>query len=218
MPQTTGFARLCAAGCLAAIAAAPARAAEEDTQLWTTFTLAGTLAEGLEALAEVSPRARSEAAGDEMVLGRVAADYRIAPAVTLGGGLTFVEFAGGSEWRPHQQLVVNAGRLSLRTRLEERFFAGADRMELRLRQRVQLGIPLGEGTSLAGAAEILALVQTRNSGQRAQIDQWRVQATLRRRLTPQVEASIGYMLSLSPRAGRTDRLSHIPQIGVTFRP
>jgi len=218
MPRTTSFALRLAACTLGAAIAAPALAAEEDTQLWTTFTLAGSVAPRLDGGIEVSPRARSEDAGGDQVLSRVLADYRLTPSVMVGGGLTYLDSAGSHEWRPHQQLLVTTGPVTFRTRLEERFVAGADRMELRLRQRVQVAFALDEGFTAAAGAEVLALFQARDAGEAARLEQWRAQFTLRKRIAPQIEATAGYLVILSPREGRADRLSHVPQIAFTLRP
>ncbi len=218
MPRTTGIAASVAAAGMLVFAALPARAQEEDTQLWTTFALAGPIGPRVEASIETSPRARAEGSGGDQVLSRVMAEYRLSPSVSAGGGVSYVEFAGGNEWRPHQQVIFNTGPLAFRTRLEQRFFAGADRMELRLRQRMQASFSLPGSTTLGMAAEVLGLVQTRNSAENARIEQWRAQLFVRRRVARQLEASIGYLLILSPRDGRPDRLSHVPQIALTIRP
>jgi hypothetical protein len=137
--------------------------------------------------------------------------------VGVGGGLAYAEFDAGNEWRPFQQVVVRSGALTFRTRLEQRFFSGADRMELRLRQRVQAGFPLAEDTTFTVAGEVLGTLQSRNSGQDAQVEQWRAQLALRHRALPNLEAMAGYQLFLTPRVGRDDRLSHIPQIALILR-
>jgi hypothetical protein len=219
MFRTTSFARpFAAGGLLAIVAASPACATEEDTQFWTTFAVAAPVAPRLDTLIEISPRARSAEVGEDQLVTRLFVDYRLTPRLTVGGGLGYVEAGDSREWRTHQQLLVNTGPLTFRTRLEERMFNGADRLELRLRQRVQLGVPLTERLSVSGAAEMLALVQTRNSGEDARIESWRALFTLRQRITRQIEASAGYLLILAPREGGEDRLSHVPQIAFTLRP
>jgi hypothetical protein len=217
MPHTTGFARALAVGCLAALSAAPVAAAEEDTQFWSSLTVAGPLGENLTGSAELEVRARSDDRGGEQVLTRATAEYRLNPAVSVGGGLAYAEFDVGHEWRPFQQVIVRSGVLTFRTRLEQRFFSGADRMELRLRQRVQAGFPLAEDTTFTVAGEVLGTLQSRNSGQDAQVEQWRAQLALRHRVLPHIEAMAGYQLLLTPRIGREDRLSHVPQIALTIR-
>lgn len=129
--------------------------------------------------------------------------------------MRFVEFPGCNEWRPHQHGVLNTGQPALRTRLEQRLFAGG--MELRLRQRVQASFSLLENSTLVMATEVLGWAQTGNSGEDARMSDG-APLFVRRRVARQLEAGIGYLLILTPRQGRPDRQSRVPQIALTVRP
>ena len=126
--------RAIAGAMLALIAASPAYATDEDTQLWVVLNATVPLTEQLTGNFEISPRARE---GADQLLTRASVDVKLAEGLTVGGGLAFVEFAGGNELRPHQQIAYTTGPLSLRTRLEERFFQGSERAQLRLRQQAR---------------------------------------------------------------------------------
>jgi len=121
-----------------------ASAQDEDVQLWQFFNLTGDLDKDTRLTIDATQRWREEARGDEQQTLRVTVEQTVAEGVRIGGGAAVFEAGGATELRPHQQVVFTQGRFELRTRLEERFFDGADQVELRLRQRVQYNIPLGQ--------------------------------------------------------------------------
>ena len=136
----------------------------------------------------------------------------------VGGGAAYVSTIGSAdEIRPHQQLTLTFGPLTLRTRAEERFFENADRMEFRLRQRIGATIPLSQDLKAGLAGELLYTARSQNAGQSAHVDQWRAQATIVRRLGDTLEGTLGYLAILSPRNGGPDRLSHVAQVALTLR-
>jgi hypothetical protein len=193
----------------------PARAADEDTQLWLYFNTVVPVAKDANATIELSPRIRES--GDQF-LARGTVDFKLSPGVTLGGGAAYVENHGAAdEFRPHQQLTLTAGPLSFRTRVEERFFTGADRMQLRLRQRIQLTEPIAQGTKFSLAGELLYIARPENRTTDARIDSWRGTASLQHRFSKHVEGTLGYLLLYSPREGKPDKLSHVPQVTLTAR-
>jgi hypothetical protein len=210
-----GMFRTTAISALLAAIATPALAADEDTQLWVTAATAVPLAEDVSGNFEVSYRFRE---GGDQMLTRGAVDFRLSKAVTVAGGAAWVDFAGGHEFRPHQQLTFTTGPLAFRTRVEERFIAGADRMQLRLRQRVQLTQPLSSEARLSGTAELLYIARTENPAAKARVDSWRFGVAASHRLSPHFEAQLGYLLIYAPRSGAPDRVSHVPQLTLTFRP
>jgi hypothetical protein len=122
-----------------------------------------------------------------------------------------------TEIRPHQQITFVEGRFEFRTRLEERFFDGADRVELRLRQRVQYNQPLGNGWRGSVGGEWLGLLQGRNSGQGASTEQWRAQAGVAYRINDKLDVGANYWLIIAPGGDRPARYSHIPQAVLIWR-
>lgn len=195
--------------------AAPAHASEEDTQLWIFANTVVPMGDAATASLELSPRFRE---GSDQLLVRGTIDFRLSESVSAGGGAAFVEFAGGDEWRAFQQLTLSTGQISFRTRVEERFFDGADRAQIRLRQRVQVSFPVAKATRLSGSAELLYIVQPESRLADARVDSWRGNLSLQRRLSPRMDAALGYLLIYSPRPGAPDRISHVPQVTITFRP
>jgi hypothetical protein len=205
---------------LAALAAAwqpsKALADNEDTQFWLAANATGEIADGTRLTVDASQRWREEARGGDQQTLRVTLERRIADAVRIGGGLAAFEAGGLTEVRPHQQITVTLGRIEARTRLEERFFDGADRMELRLRQRVLYTQPIAEGWRATLHGEWFGLLQGRNAGQGASTEQWRVQAVLVHELGKQLDLGAGYLIAVSPRGSRPDRISHIPLTAITW--
>jgi hypothetical protein len=128
-----------------------------------------------------------------------------------------VETSGNTEIRPHQQVVFVLGRFEARTRLEERFFDGADRAELRLRQRLQYNQPLNENWRASVGGEWLGRLQGRNSGQGAATDQWRAQAGIAYMVNDKLEVGANYWLLAFPRGDQPARYSHVPQTVLTYR-
>ncbi|MBC7158606.1 MAG: DUF2490 domain-containing protein [Porphyrobacter sp.] len=218
MKRTTGFSALRSGAPMLvgwAFIASPAQATPEDTQLWFVVSAAVPLDQGIVANLEASPRLRQ---GADQLLTRANVDVRLSEAVSVGAGGAYVEFAGGYELRPHQQVTISAGPLAFRTRVEQRFFDGAPRTEWRLRQRVAASLPLSGRTALTGSAEVLYIARPQHPAEEARVDSWRAIAGVQQRLSPHLVAGLNYLLLLSPREGAPDRLSHVPQVTLTFRP
>ncbi len=203
MNRTTVKSALILVSCLAGTAASVARAADEDVQLWTTQSASVALAERVTGSVDVSERFRE---GSDQLLTRANADYRLFDAATLGGGLAYVVTVdGANETRPHQQLTLTFGPLALRSRAEERFFEAADRMELRLRQKVTATWPIAGQWKASLAGELLYIARSQDRDGEAHVDQWRANATLARPLADNLEErSATWRSSLRATAGRTN--------------
>lgn len=209
MKRTTAFSAL-----LALLTAGPARAAEEDTQLWLTGAVAMPLSADLNGNLEVSQRFRE---GDDQWLVRGNVDLKLSRPVSLGAGATHAEAGGTEEFRLHQQLTLTAGPVAFRTRVEERFFEGADRMQLRVRQRAQVTLPVDAETRAALSGELFYIARSHVAGAGDRLEQWRLNATLTRRLSGRLEGTVGYLFIATPRPGAPDRVSHVPQLTLTVR-
>ncbi len=210
----------CALLLAAAIAAwqpSKAHAAEEDTQFWLNAVVTGPIGSTTTLTGDASHRWRSDRTGPEQQTIRVMVDEKIAERTRIGGGVMLFDTDGSTEFRLDQQAVFNLGRIEARTRLEERFFEGADRMELRLRQRIQYTQPIADGWRAATGVEWLGTIQSRNADQGASTEQWRFQTNVTHRVSKQMEVGAIYWLVSFPRGSRPERISHIPQIAVTYR-
>ena len=196
------------------VLAARALAADEDTQLWLYFDAVVPAGKHAAATFELSPRFRQS--GDQW-LTRATIDFKLAPNVSLGGGAAYVGYSGGHEFRTIQQLTAGLGALSSKTRIEERFFTGAPRMQLRLREKVQLSEPLTKTTRLIGAAELLYIARTETPADAPHVDSWRFTAAVQHRFSKRIDGTLGYLLIYTPRDGQPDKVSHVPQITLTAR-
>ena len=212
----THFAMLLAA-LIAAWQPSIARAQDEDVQLWQIVNVTGDIAEGTRLTVDVSQRWREQARGDEQQTYRVMIEQTIAKGVRIGGGGAVFEAGGNTELRPHQQVTLVKGNVEFRTRLEERLFDGADRVELRLRQRVQYTQALGDGWRATAGGEWLGLLQSRSAEEGASTEQWRAQAGIAHKVNDHVELGANYWLVEFPRGDQPNRISHIMQTVLTYR-
>lgn len=194
-----------------------ARAGEEDVQLWLVASARTDLSEETSLTLDGSLRFREEARGGAQQTVRFTLEHRVEDGVVIGGGAGVFEAAGNTELRAHQQAVLSKGGFSARTRLEQRFFDGADRMDLRFRQRIGYRQPLGQGWSAGVEGEWLYLLQPRNNGASARTDQWRARVELRHQFDNGVTLGAAYMAILSPRDTAPDRINHVPQAVVALR-
>lgn len=194
--------------------AQPARAADEDTQLRLYLNTVVPVATNVTGALELSPRFRE---GPNQFRTRGTIDFKLSPGASVGGGAAWTEFAGGHEFRSHEQLTLKSGPLAFRTRVEERSFAGADRIQLRLRQRVQLSKPVARNTELAGSVELLYIVRPENRTSSARIDSWRFETEVQHRFSTHVEGALGYLLIYGPRERAPDKISHVPELTLTVR-
>ncbi|WP_086608991.1 DUF2490 domain-containing protein [Erythrobacter donghaensis] len=210
------FAMLLAAT-LAAWQPSKAQAQDQDVQLWHVFNLTGDIAEGTRLTIDASQRWREEARGDEQQTLRFTIEQTVAEGVRIGGGGAVFEAGGLTEIRPHQQVTLTQGRFEFRTRLEERFVDGADRVELRLRQRVQYTQPLGKGWRAQVGGEWLGLLQGRQRGQGTSTEQWRALTGVAYKVSDKAEIGGNYWLLEFPRGERPNRTSHVFQTVVTYR-
>ncbi|MCX9146330.1 DUF2490 domain-containing protein [Erythrobacter sp. WG] len=207
---------------LAALAAAwqpsKAWAAEEDTQFWLNAFATGKIAEKTTLTIDATQRWRSdqETGADQQTI-RVMAEQQVAERTRIGGGVMLFDTAGLTEIRLHQQAIFTIGRIEARTRLEERFFDGADRMELRLRQRVTYNQPIATEWRASAGVEWLGIMQSRRADQGASTEQWRLQASVTHRLSKYFDVGAIYWHVIFPRGPRPAQTSHIPQLALTYR-
>ncbi len=213
MDRTTGFRLFLLAGCLAALPSI-ARADETDTQLWLNGALSRSLGAGATATLDGSERLRQ---GPDQLLLRGALDWKLSPRVTVGGGLAYVTAGGVNEVRPHQHVTLGFGQLAVRSQLEERFVSTEDRALIRLRERAQVTVPLAARTKAVVSGEVYFILRPAKPTDTRDIEQVRLIAALRRSLSPHFEATGGYMMIYAPRPGAPDRLSHVPQLTLSYR-
>jgi len=205
------------AALLAAWQPSKAHAADEDVQFWHVVLMTGDLDKDTRLTVDASHRWREESRGDEQQTLRFTIEQTVAKGVRIGGGAAVFEASGNTELRPHQQIILVQGRFESRTRLEERFFDGADRMELRLRQRILYNQPLGKDWRASFGGEWLGILQSRNSDEGASTEQWRALAGIGYKINDRLEVGANYWLLLFPGGDQPDHISHVPQAGLIYR-
>lgn len=215
-PKPLTIATLLAA-LLAAWQPSKALAGNDDTQLWQVVFLTAELDADTRVTIDASQRWREDRRGGDQQALRVTFEQTAMEGVRIGGGAAVFEAGGQTELRPHQQVVLALGRLELRTRFEQRFFDGAERAELRLRQRIQFNQPLGGAWRASVGGEWLGVLRPRSRAEEAASDQWRAQAGIAFRLNERLEVGANYWLLVFPDGPGPTRFSHVPQTVVTYR-
>ena len=216
IPAMIRYPMLLAATC-AAWQPSKALASDEETQFWLNTIATGDVADGTSVTIDGTQRWRKEEEGSDQRTIRVFVEQRVGDEARLGGGIGVFETGGLTEIRVAQQAVFTPGRFELRTRLEERFFDGADQMELRLRQRVQYNQPIAENWRGTAGVEWLGIMQSRNADEGASTDQWRFQTSIIHRINDSLDVGAIYWLVVFPRGAQPSRTNHIPQAVVTYR-
>jgi hypothetical protein len=212
MFRTTALTAALLAG---AIPISPA-SAQEDVQLWLGTSAELPLADGVTIVADASQRFRSASAGGDQQLLRAGLQVDVADWLTLGAGAAYLD-GSTNEKRLFQSATLHTGNLALRTQLEERFFDGAARAQLRGRERIQLTFPIDSADRLLASAELNYILRDQDPAKQDRVDNWRVRLDWRHRFSPHLELAAGYMAQLAPRADAPDWLSHIPSLSIAYR-
>ncbi|MEO0643138.1 MAG: DUF2490 domain-containing protein [Pseudomonadota bacterium] len=203
---------------LAMVSPVAASAQEEDTQLWVYAVASAPLGDRGTLSLDATARWRERARGDEQQTLRANLLHPIAEGVRIGGGGGLFETEGGdTEIRPHQEVDLKFGRFSARTRVEQRFFDGAERVEIRLRQLVRYALPISNGIKMSIDGEYLGLAQTRERTSEGARDQWRARLIASADVSGAVTLGVGYLAIHTPQPGREDQLNHVPQLYLTSR-
>lgn len=209
---------------LAALVAAwqpsKALASDEDTQFWLLGFARGNLDDDVFMIVDTSYRLREQGIGPDQQTIRVTVEQGLGEKnrVRLGGGVAIFETDGQTEFRPHQQFRLISGGWDLRTRFEQRMFPGADRAELRIRQRVQYTHEASDKVDLIGSFEWFGVAQARSRNRDADgTEQVRFLAAAAIDVGGGMEIQPGYLLWYSPRANRADGISHVPQVAINYR-
>lgn len=206
---------------LAALVAAwqpsTAHANPEDTQFWLVGFVRGKPADDIYLTIDTSYRWRDPVFGADQQTIRATVEKAVSDDIRLGGGLAFFQTGTRGEVRPHQQFRFTSGGLDLRTRFEQRFFDGAEQVELRIRQRVQYTHPIAPGIAALGSVEWFGIVQPRERSRTSGTEQVRSIVGLAFDVSENLDVSPSYMLQVTPRVDSPDAISHIPQITLNYR-
>ena len=214
---------------MAALAAAvsfstPAFATEDDFNVWTgQFVLIDLDEDGDWYIrGEAQERFTNDADRLGQLLLRSFVGYRISRDVNIGGGYAYIltDPVGPVEVNEHrfyQELnvrLLNKGGVTLdsRTRLEQRTFEEGDGTSWRLRNFVQLKVPISEHNKLVAYTEpFIELNDTQF--QRGGLSVWRNFAGVSVPLSDGIEVVPGYLNQTVFRQGE-DRMDHVANVNL----
>jgi hypothetical protein len=205
------------AALMAAWQPSKALANPEDTQFWLVGFVRGNLADDVYLTIDTSYRWRDPVFGADQQTFRVTMEKSLNNDVRLGGGISFFQTGTRSEIRPHQQFRYVRGGLDLRSRFEQRFFDGADQVELRIRQRVQYTQPVATGVKAVSSVEWFGIIQPREQSRTGGTEQVRSIIGVAFQLNDHLDISPSYMLQVTPRVDKPDAISHVPQVTLNYK-
>ena len=188
----------------------------EETQFWIDIIANYDLGDGLAVSTQINPRIQLDERQNDQLFLRLGLDWQAADFVRVGGGMITLGEYDPTEIRPYNYVDLGDGPVTVRTMAEYRFFSGADRMELRIRQRLQLSQPVAERTNLIASGEIFYSAIQRDRSQDPRITQWRAIAGVQHRINDHARISVAYLALGSPRPRVANRLAHIPTLGFTY--
>jgi Protein of unknown function (DUF2490) len=198
--------------------AAPAAAqVETDMRVWTAASVQGRV--GAEApwrwVSDSLVRTRNGAGKLDFLAERVMVTRDLTRRANAGIGYAFgAGFPDAGSLREHrliQQYAWSGGagpRVSLKSRLEERFLTGHPAMRLRLREQVRVTWPLAGGLQGVVSDEVFLQVNSTAQAPRG-FESNRVFVGVGRRLTGRSMLEFGYMNVISRGAARLNQHSHI---------
>ncbi len=204
--------------------AQPAHAVDDDGAYWSTVSASGRIKPGGEASRwryNVMGQWRNfdRGPGSDTYLLRSGIGYDLNPRMSLWAGYDFFvnDPDGGptrKENRYWQQFLWGAarwdwGRLTLRTRLEERDLENSSDVGLRLRQLVELAVPVpSQDVTLLVSTEHFTNLDDTDYGALSGFDQLRSYLGVRMPMTERASLEAGYMNQLINRSGRADAVNH----------
>lgn len=207
---------LLAAAC-AAWQPSSAQANPEDTQLWLVGFVRGNLTDELFVTIDTSQRWRDPVFGADQQTFRITLEQKATDTIKLGGGVSWFQTGAIGEARLHQQFRYTAGGLDLRTRLEQRWFEGAEQTEWRLRQRVQYTHALVPGVRALASSEWFGILRARRARGTGGTEQVRTIIAVAFDVADNLDIQPSYLLQVTPRENRPDAISHVPQITLNYR-
>lgn len=203
--------------------AAPARASEEDFNLWLGQFATINTSEKVYVRLEAQERFTNDADRLGQLLLRSLVGYRLSGDVNVGAGYAYIftDPVGPVELNEHRlyqelnvRLLRTSGGLTVdsRTRLEQRLFEERDGTGWRLRQFVQMRAPINEHNRIVVFSEPFVDLN-RTSVQRGGLSIWRNFAGISVPLAKGIEIVPGYLNQYVVRDG-PDRVDHTANINL----
>ena len=204
-----------------AFAATPARAQQEDGQLWfqvnTNVPLAEHVRITLEQIARVSDRQDGLYQTEYGAL----LGLRVAPGIELGFGYRHVGAhngnTGADEDRTRQQVVGTFGRFVTRFRVDERFNPRGDEIGVRIRPLLRYNLPLRtKGVALFVSHESFYLPNSTSWGQRRGYERMRNIVGASLPIGRAAIVDLGYLNQYRPGHGARAQMDHALTMQLTI--
>lgn len=211
------------------LVAGPASAATaDDFQIWSTLNLGTNLSKKLVANVELSARLQEDASRIATTVFRPTLGYKVNDELTLHIGYARqttinVGTPNVNENRFFQQTNWRIGKigkamLNSRTRLELRTIEDAAGSGLRVRERLQLQIPLkAKGTNLILSSEVLVGLNSTAWGAISGFDQMRNFIGVSVPLSKTFSLETGFQHRYQRRIGRPDRSDFVVPVSITVK-
>lgn len=202
----------------------PAAATEDDFNVWTGQFIVVDLDKDKDwfVRGEAQERFTNDADRLGQLLLRMLVGYRLGEDVSIGGGYAFIltDPVGPVELNEHRyyqelnvRLIDRDGvTLDSRTRLEQRTFEEGDGTSWRMRNFVQLRVPISESNRLVAYTEPFVELNDTDF-QRGGVSIWRNFAGISFPLAKGIEVVPGYLNQAVFREGE-NRLDHVANVNV----
>lgn len=211
------------------LVAGPASAATaDDFQIWSTLNLGTNLSKKLVANVELSARLQDDASRIVTTVFRPTLGYKVNDELTLHIGYARqttinVGTPNVNENRFFQQTNWRIGKIgkatvNSRTRIELRTIEGAAGSGWRVRERLQLQIPLkAKGTNLILSSEVLVGLNSTAWGAISGFDQMRNFVGVSVPLSKTFSLETGFQHRYQRRIGRPDRSDFVVPVSITVK-
>ncbi|MBO9574613.1 MAG: DUF2490 domain-containing protein [Sphingobium sp.] len=218
--QTRSTSRAAAALLLPLIGlSSTAQAHRDETQLWVSQSVSTKVDSATTLSLDTSERFLDTPTARHQYLARIAADRRVAQGVEVGGGITWSQINHVNEVRPFEQLTLSRGLFVLRSRIEQRMFDNADGTVWRLRERLQLAVPLDGKKRWTATVngEGLFNLNSVNISKQTGLTQVRALIGVRRTLGARLSLALSYQRQQTLVAGGEDVVTHQPIMAIVLR-
>lgn len=201
---------------------APARAQQQDEQLWLQVNINLPVAEDVRLTVENIGRFGDRSDGLYQTEFGGILGWRVAEGVEVGFGYRKVGFYNGSagpgENRLRQHVVATSGPVTMRLRVDERFHSEGEEVGFRVRPLLRYNHELREnGLALFASHESFYLPNSTSWGQRRGYERMRNLIGLAIPLGGLAAADIGYLNQYRPsRSGSRAQMDHALSLQITF--
>ena len=186
-------------------AASPARAQQEDEQLWLQVNTAVPVVKDVRVTFEQIARFSDVQDGLYQTEFGALLGVKVAKNVELGFGYRWVGAhngnTGANENRFRQHVVATFGRVTTRLRVDERFNPRGDEIGFRIRPLVRYNHPVGKGVALFASHESFLLPNTTAWGQRRGYERMRNIVGVAFPVARGIAADVGYLNQYRPARG-----------------